>query len=62
MATWIPAPSVPVQAAGRDSPLSGRYPYGEALGQTIQQAPSPSWIPAPATSAGNDGTDVFSTG
>lgn len=61
MATWKPAPSVPAQAFGGDSPMSGKYPYG-AIGTPKQQPPSPPWVGIPVAGAGSDGTDVFTTG
>lgn len=62
MAAWVPAPSVPVQAYGRDSPITGRIPNGGVFSPTTQQPPSPGFIGAPATGGGSDGTDVFTTG
>jgi hypothetical protein len=61
VATWKPAPSVTAQAAGGDGPGTGKFPPGVNHVQ-LNIPPTPNFIAAPATSSGNDGTDVFTTG
>lgn len=48
MATWKPAPSVPAQASGGNSPLTGKLPVGQSQGTVKQLSPSLPFIGAPA--------------
>ena len=63
MATWVPAPSTGAVSSTGTTHGAGKMLVGQTIGNVAQQPPSPAWVPAPNVStAGTDGTDVFTTG
>lgn len=63
MATWKPLPSVPVQAYGALTPVTGKFNSGARVPSQQGGPPTKPWTAAyPNSSVGSDGTDVFTTG